>query len=97
MDLDRIHPRVLRNVSIYMQSHYNIIFEKSCRSRNTPDNWKRANVLPTYRKDLKEDPGVYRLISLTSVPVSTVSSSGLPSSRKMKSYWRESSGGLQGW
>ena len=28
---------------------------------------------------------------------STVSSSGLPSSRKMKSYWRESSGGLQGW
>jgi len=27
---------------------------------------------------------------------STVSSSGLPSSRKMRSYWRESSGGLQG-
>ena len=28
---------------------------------------------------------------------STVSSAGLPSSRKMKSYWRESSGGLRGW
>ena len=28
---------------------------------------------------------------------STLSSSGLPSSRKMKSYWRESSGGLPGW
>jgi len=27
----------------------------------------------------------------------TVSSSGLPSSRKMKSYWRESTGRLQGW
>jgi len=26
----------------------------------------------------------------------TVSSSGLPSSRKMRSYWRESSGGLRG-
>ena len=25
-----------------------------------------------------------------------LSSSGLPSSRKMKSYWRESSGGLRG-
>jgi len=24
-------------------------------------------------------------------------SSGLPSSRKMRSYWRESSGGLRGW
>jgi len=28
---------------------------------------------------------------------STLSSSGIPSSRKMKSYWRESSGGLEGW
>jgi len=28
---------------------------------------------------------------------STLSSSGLPSSRKMRSYWRESSGGLRGW
>jgi len=28
---------------------------------------------------------------------STVSSSGLPSSRKMRSYWRASSGGLRGW
>ena len=27
----------------------------------------------------------------------TVSSAGLPSSRKMRSYWRESSRGLQGW
>ena len=27
----------------------------------------------------------------------TASSSGLPSSRKMRSYWRESSGGLRGW
>ena len=27
----------------------------------------------------------------------TVTSSGLPTSRKMRSYWRESSGGLRGW
>jgi len=27
----------------------------------------------------------------------TLSSSGLPSSRKMRSYWRESSRGLRGW
>jgi len=30
-------------------------------------------------------------------PECTVSSSGLPSSRKMRSYWKESSGGLRGW
>jgi len=28
---------------------------------------------------------------------STVSSSGLPTSRKMRNYWRESSGGIRGW
>ena len=28
---------------------------------------------------------------------STESSSGLPSSRKMRNYWRESGGGLRGW
>jgi len=36
------------------------------------------------------------LLPLYSALVSTVSSSGLPSSRKMRSYWREANGGLQG-
>jgi len=36
------------------------------------------------------------LLPLYSALVSTLSSSGLPSSRKMKSYRRESSGGLRG-
>jgi len=36
-------------------------------------------------------------ISIMLNPSFLDSSSGLPSSRKMKSYWRESSGGLRGW
>jgi len=37
------------------------------------------------------------LLPLYSALRSTLSSSGLPTSRKMRSYWRESSRGLRGW
>jgi len=37
--------------------------------RRHPRNWKKADVTPIYKKGLKEDPGDYRPISLTSVPV----------------------------
>ena len=45
-----------------------IIFEKSWRLGDIPEDWKKANVTLSYKKGLKEDPGSYRPISLTSVP-----------------------------
>ncbi|CAM4572930.1 unnamed protein product, partial [Caretta caretta] len=32
-----------------------------------PDDWKKANVVPIFKKGKEEDPGNYRPISLTSV------------------------------
>ncbi|KAK4815769.1 hypothetical protein QYF61_007187 [Mycteria americana] len=45
-----------------------IAFEKLWRSGDIPEDWKKANVTPIYKKGLKEDRGNYRLISHTSVP-----------------------------
>ncbi|KAK4829005.1 hypothetical protein QYF61_001761 [Mycteria americana] len=37
-----------------------------CREVST--DWKLANVIPIYKKSMREDPGNYRPVSLTSVP-----------------------------
>jgi len=33
-----------------------------------PEDWRRANVTPVFKKGKKEDPGNYRPVSLTSIP-----------------------------
>jgi len=33
-----------------------------------PEDWRKANVTPVFKKGKKEDPGNYRPVSLTSIP-----------------------------
>ncbi|CAM5165610.1 unnamed protein product, partial [Eretmochelys imbricata] len=68
MGPDALHPRVLKELAAVIAEPLAIIFENSWRLGEVPDNWKKANVVPIFKKGKKEDPGNYRPVSLTSVP-----------------------------
>ena len=44
-----------------------IIFNKSLKEGNVPQDWKCANITPLFKKGCKQEPGNYRPISLTSI------------------------------
>ncbi|CAM5150605.1 unnamed protein product [Natator depressus] len=68
MGPDELHPRVLKELAAVIAEPLAIIFENSWRMGEVPDDWKKANVVPIFKKGKKEDPGNYRPVSLTSVP-----------------------------
>ncbi|KFV90657.1 hypothetical protein N327_04648, partial [Fulmarus glacialis] len=68
MGPDGIHPRVLRELVEVLTKPLSILHQQSWLSREVPADWRLANVMPIYKKGWKEDPGNYRLVSLTSVP-----------------------------
>jgi len=68
MGPDRMHPRVLRELADAIAELLSIIFERSWRTGEVPEDWRKANVNPVFKKGKKEDPGNYRPVSLTSIP-----------------------------
>ncbi|CAM4666744.1 unnamed protein product [Caretta caretta] len=68
MGPDALHPRVLKELADVIAEPLAIIFENSWRSGEVPDDWKKANVVPIFKKGKEDDPGNYRPVSLTSVP-----------------------------
>ncbi|CAM5088131.1 unnamed protein product [Eretmochelys imbricata] len=67
MELDLMHPRVLRELVDVIAEPLAIIFENSWRLGHILDDWKKTNIVPIFKKG-KENPGHYRAVSLTSVP-----------------------------
>jgi len=63
-----MHPRVLRELADVIAEPLFIIFESSLRAGKVPEDWRKASVIPVFKKDKKEDPGNCTLVSLTSIP-----------------------------
>jgi Reverse transcriptase (RNA-dependent DNA polymerase) len=65
---DNIHPRLLKELKDVLCKPLAIIFRHSIDTGTVPQDWKKAKVVPIYKKGSKSDPGNYRPVSLTSVP-----------------------------
>ncbi|CAM5162260.1 unnamed protein product [Natator depressus] len=64
---DEMHPRILKELTEEISEPLTIIFEKSWKTEEIPEDWKRANIVPIYKKGNKDNPGNYRPVSLSSV------------------------------
>ena len=64
---DAITPRILKELSPVVARILTIIYTRSYETGEAPDDWKRANVAPVYKKGNKHDPANYRPISLTCI------------------------------
>jgi hypothetical protein len=65
---DDIHPRLLKELKHQVAGPLAKIYRKSLDSGIVPADWKKAKVVPIFKKGAKSDPGNYRPVSLTSVP-----------------------------
>ena len=68
MGPDGMHPRVLRELADVIAEPLSIISERSWRTGEVPEDWRKASVTPVFKKGKKEDPGNYRPVSLNSIP-----------------------------
>jgi len=68
MGPEGMHPRVLRELADVIAETLSTIFERSGRTGQVYEDWRKANVTPIFKKGKKENPGNYRPLSLTSIP-----------------------------
>ncbi|RMB94617.1 hypothetical protein DUI87_29432 [Hirundo rustica rustica] len=68
MGTDGIHPRVMRELADDLAKPLSITYQQSWLAGEVPDDWKLANVTPIHKNSGREDPRIYKPVSLTSVP-----------------------------
>ena len=64
---DTINARILKECCNELGDILTAIFNRSLRTGQVPDDWRKANVAPIFKKGEKYDPSNYRPVSLTCI------------------------------
>lgn len=64
---DGVSARDLRMIAPVAAKYLQVIFTQTLNESNIPDDWRKANICPIFKKGDKSDPCNYRPISLTSI------------------------------
>ncbi|XP_054045493.1 uncharacterized protein LOC128904794 [Rissa tridactyla] len=65
MGPDGMHPRVLRELADVITRPLSIVFARSWGAGEVPEDWRKADITPIFKKGKKEDPGNYRPVVTT--------------------------------
>ena len=65
---DNISCRILKEVADSLSPYLQLVFSKSLKEGNVPNDWLVANISALFKKGDKSQPVNYRPVSLTSVP-----------------------------
>lgn len=65
---DFINSKLLKGTLILSSEILCIIFNQSLRTGEIPDDWKKGQIIPTFKTGNRQMPSNYRPISLTSIP-----------------------------
>ena len=64
---DGTHPQILKELSSVISKPLFLIFRDSLMTGMVPLDWRRASVVPIFKKGPKSLPSNYRPVSLTSI------------------------------
>ena len=64
---DNISGKLLKLDPAEVSPCLTIIFKNSLRNSSVPEDWKTANITPTFKKGDRSDPRNYRPVSITSI------------------------------